>query len=399
MHICFKTLGICLTESDSDQTGTGLLRRTSKDLTNLSPLRPLRGAILVEKVVVVIVDEDAPGNVVRAPRVTRFATSSGMGSVTKVGTAHSSMSRNPSRDQVPRKTEKVGGRRAVHHPRIESQRKKWPRSLAHTSNREIAGGGTCFYKHEKTAAPTKEPKRTNSPAPKKKPTAKAAPCIAQRYACIAKGKRLPKATKAMKDQCYRAVVFSSKVEYYKVPATGEQRKVVYRPRVYEKSYPRTDMVPKTDPLVVHRAQVIARQLQETVKLFGKHPQPACRFLCTDEDGSVTCNLCRSCIGPKSKVTNTHLPTVATPAPKDKCVWLVDTGSEQDLISEGMLKTANATNRRVSDTPICLAKANCSTRADEVADVTVDALHKDFAPYILDETPPVLSVGVRCMEQG
>ena len=195
-------------------------------------------------------------------------------------------------------------------------------------------GDKCFYKHGKVAAPTKEPKRTNSPAPKKKPNAIAAPCITQRYACIAKGKGLPKATKAMKEQCHRAVVFSSKVECHKVPATGEQRKVAHRPRVYEKSYPRTDMVPKTDPLVIHRAQVVARQLQEAVKLFGKHPQPACRFLCTDDEGSVTCNLCRSCIGPKSKVSNTHLPTVATPASKDKCVWLVDTGSEQDPTSEG-----------------------------------------------------------------
>ena len=176
---------------------------------------------------------------------------------------------------------------------------------------------------------------------------------------------MPKATKAMKDQCHRAVVFSSKVGYYNVPASGEQLKVVHRPRLYEKSYPRSDMVPKTDPLVVHRAQVVARQLQEVVKLFDKHPQPECRFRCTDEEGSVTCNFCRSCIGPKSKVSNTHLPSVATPAPKDKCVWLVDTGSEQDLISEGMLKTANATNRRVSDTPIFLATANSSTRADEV----------------------------------
>ena len=99
------------------------------------------------------------------------------------------------------------------------------------------------------------------------------------------------------------------------------------------------------------------------------------------------------IGPKNKVSNTHLPTVATPASKDGCVWLVDTGSEQDLISEGMLKTAKATNRRVSDTPISLATANGSTRADEGADVKVDALH------ILEETPAVLSVGVRCMEQG
>ena len=99
----------------------------------------------------------------------------------------------------------------------------------------------------------------------------------------------------------------------------------------------------------------------------------------------------------SKVSNTHLPTVATPAPKNKCVWLVDTGSEQDLISEGILKTANATNRRVSDTPMCLATANGSTRADEVADATVDALHKDFTPYILDETPPVFVS--RCEVRG
>ena len=92
-------------------------------------------------------------------------------------------------------------------------------------------GDKCFYKIEKVAAPTKEPKRTNGPAPKKKASAKAAPCITQRYARIAKGKGLPKATKAMKEQCHRAVVFSSKVEYIKVPATGEQRKVVHRPRL------------------------------------------------------------------------------------------------------------------------------------------------------------------------
>jgi len=77
---------------------------------------------------------------------------------------------------------------------------------------------------------------------------------------------------------------------------------------------------------------------------------------------------------------------------------VDTGSEQDLISEGMLKTAKATNRRVSNTPISLATANGSTRADEVADVKVDALHQPFSPYILEETA-VLSVGFGCMEQG
>ena len=203
----------------------------------------------------------------------------------------------------------------------------------------------------------------------------------------------------MKDQCHRVVVFSSKVEYFKVPATGEQRKVAHRPRIYEKSYPDSESVPKPDKLIAHRAQVSARQLQELVKLFGSESQPKCRFRCNDEEGGTSCNHCRALIGPKNKISSTHLPTVATPASKDGCVWLVDTGSEQDLISEGMLKTAKATNRRVSNTPISLATANGSTRADEVADVKVDALHQPFSPYILEETPAVLSVGVRCMEQG
>ena len=260
-------------------------------------------------------------------------------------------------------------------------------------------GDKCFYKHEKAAAPTKDPKRPNSPAPKKKAGVKAAPCIAQRYACIARGKGLPKATKAMHDQCHRAVVFSSKVEYIKIPATGEQRKVQHRPRVYDTSYPDAESVPKADKLVSHRAQVLARQLHEVIQLFDSDQQPRCRFKCSDEEGGTTCCYCRSMIGPKGKVSNTHLPTLATPAPKDKCVWLVDTGSEQDLISEGMLGKAHAKNRRQSEVPICLATANGSTRADEEADLTVDALHKPFSAYILDETPAVLSVGVRCMQQG
>ena len=306
--------------------------------------------------------------------------------------------RESSRSGTPKKKGKGKGNKSSS-PNRKSKEEMAKIPCTYFQQGKCRRGDKCFYKHEVAAAPAKDPKRTNSPAPKKKASAKAAPCIVQRYACIAKGKGLPKATKAMKDQSHRAVVFSSKVEYIKVPATGEQRKVVHRPRIYEKTFPDSESVPKPDKLVAHRAQVSARQLQELVKLFGSGAEPKCRFRCNDEEGGTSCNHCRALIGPKNKVSNTHLPTVATPASKDGCVWLVDTGSEQDLISEGMLKTAKATNRRVSDTPICLSTANGSTRADEVADVKVDALHRPFSPYILEETPAVLSVGVRCMEQG
>ena len=224
------------------------------------------------------------------------------------------------------KNKKVGERRAAHHQRIENPKKKWPRSLAHTSNREIAGGeANASTNMRRLPPPQRSPKgptalhQRKSPAQKLRLALLKGMHVLQRERDCQRPQRL---YKAVKEQCHRAVVFSSKVEYYWVPATGEQRKVVHRPCVYEKSYPRTDMVPKTDPLVIHRAGVVARQPQEAVKLFGKHLQPSCRFLCTDHEGSVTYNLCRSWIGPKSKVSNTHMPTVATPASPKGQVCLV-----------------------------------------------------------------------------
>ena len=81
----------------------------------------------------------------------------------------------------------------------------------------------------------------------------------------------------MHDQSHRAVVFSSKVEYIKMPSSGEQRKVEHKPRVYDISYPNAESVPKTDQLVLHRAQVIARQLHEVIQHFDDDQQPRCRF--------------------------------------------------------------------------------------------------------------------------
>ena len=130
--------------------------------------------------------------------------------------------KDSSRSGTPKKKGKGkgGGRSGSPNRKSREEMAKIPRTYFQQG--KCRRGDKCFYKHEVAAAPTKDPKRTNSPAPKKKASAKAAPCITHRYACIAKGKGLPKATKAMKEQCHRAVVFSSKVEYFKVPATGEQ---------------------------------------------------------------------------------------------------------------------------------------------------------------------------------
>ena len=65
----------------------------------------------------------------------------------------------------------------------------------------------------------------------------------------------------------------------------------------------------------------------------------------------------------------------------------------------MLRDINAKNCRAAEHPISLITANGSTEANEVADVKLPALPDPVQPYLLDQTPAVLSVGTRCVDQG
>ena len=88
----------------------------------------------------------------------------------------------------------------------------------------------------------------------------------------------------------------------------------------------------------------------------------------------------------------RFPAIATAARKAGICWLVDSGSESDLVSKSMLRDINAKNCRAAEHPISLITANGSTEANEVADVKLPALPYPVQPYVLDQTPAVLSVG-------
>ena len=79
-------------------------------------------------------------------------------------------------------------------------------------------------------------------------------------------------------------------------------------------------------------------------------------------------------------------------------WLVDTGCGYDLVSK---EHTAATRRWVRKAvhPRTFQTANGVTTTDKVARMTVDEFGEEVAPYILDSTPPVLSVGYRCMNLG
>ena len=95
----------------------------------------------------------------------------------------------------------------------------------------------------------------------------------------------------------------------------------------------------------------------------------------------------------------RFPSIATAVPKAGVSWLVESGSESDLVFKAMLRDINAQNCRAAQHPISLITANGSTEANEVADVKLSALPDPVQPYVLNQTPAVLSVGTRCVDQG
>ena len=266
-------------------------------------------------------------------------------------------------------------------------------------------GDKCFYKHDdKAAAATKDTKRTNSPAPKKKgKESNAAPCLIDphtKFACIAK--KQPRVTPSSDGSSVsmKRVRLRKNPQVFEVKAVGRQVPVRHRPREFTTVYRTPDDVPVSSKVEQHDAQVRARQLQETVKLHDSDVAPSCGFCCWNEDTcDITCKECRFVSGPKALRDVGRFPPIATAAPKAGVSWLVDSGSESVLVSKGMLKDVSAQNCRAAEHPISLVTANGSTEATEVADVKLSALPDPVQPYVLDQTPAVLSVGTRCVDQG
>ena len=167
----------------------------------------------------------------------------------------------------------------------------------------------------------------------------------------------------------KRIRFRKSVHFIEVPAVSQQRPLRHRPREYSCVYRTSQEVPVSSKVEQHEAQVRARQLQETVKLHDTDAAPSCGFCCWNDDtGDV-----RFISGPKALREVGRFPAIATAAPKAGICWLVDSGSESDLVSKGMLRDINAKNCRAAEHPISLITANGSTEANEVADVKLPAL--------------------------
>ena len=79
-------------------------------------------------------------------------------------------------------------------------------------------------------------------------------------------------------------------------------------------------------------------------------------------------------------------------------WILDTGRGVDLVSKKDVSHAGKHIEAAARAAI-VATATVSTKAAKVCRASMPALSEEIVPYVLDDTPPVLSVGLRCKHYG
>ena len=79
-------------------------------------------------------------------------------------------------------------------------------------------------------------------------------------------------------------------------------------------------------------------------------------------------------------------------------WLVDTGCGNDLVDAGRLGDKGGYVRD-AETPFTLHTANGDVEVTSEITVRVHELNEDVTAYVLQSTPDVLSVGLRCKQRG
>jgi hypothetical protein len=79
-------------------------------------------------------------------------------------------------------------------------------------------------------------------------------------------------------------------------------------------------------------------------------------------------------------------------------WIADTGSGIDLIGRKDIDREAISSKRDGE-KVCLSTAGGFTDSSKYVDVHLHALNEISTPLVMQSTPPVLSIGKRCVEQN
>ena len=198
----------------------------------------------------------------------------------------------------------------------------------------------------------------------------------------------------------RCVKFADDVEIVEIEANGLCLSSAPKPNEPEVVW-YDGYAPGSNPKDLIDAIDKALILEGVLELMQANYNAPCGFFFDyhDDNDPIYCGLyCPGCWIDDETNLDEVPEHIAAPAPAGLRQWIVDTGSEQDLVDT---ERAVALQKRINPalTPINLSTANGSICADKIADFSIDQLNEVVTPYVLPSTPAVLSVGQRCLEKG
>lgn len=84
---------------------------------------------------------------------------------------------------------------------------------------------------------------------------------------------------------------------------------------------------------------------------------------------------------------------------DQIHWIMDTGSGHDIVTESKLSRAEMSRAFDTESGISFSTANGTVDAARQVYMQIPNMTEDANPFVMPESPPLLSVGRRCMLDG
>ena len=187
-----------------------------------------------------------------------------------------------------------------------------------------------------------------------------------------------------------SVKFTNTPELYYIPTPEHEsnwRPIIHGARDFRKEYP-VNYKPKKDDQDLRDAQASAKMLRSTIEGMERGANPACSFKCKTEFGCNECIAANLTVGCPAQHT--------TSAPTIDMEWIADTGSAQDLVSKNEIQGVSDFE---SSKPVNMMTANGPNYADRQSRIYIPSLGSTTEPYVLSDSPSVLSVGQKCMDEG
>ena len=188
----------------------------------------------------------------------------------------------------------------------------------------------------------------------------------------------------------RSVSFSGEIEKteFTIPNDNNFWDYGYNTaRQYSKEYAISYKPNKQKSQQAQEDAILSAQMLQSAVFRELHDHScSCGFMCDSDIGCVHCIREDLEATPFSKGIGMPVTEIA---------WIADTGSAQDLISKKFIELQKI---RESQNPLELITANGPYRATEQTDVKIPVLSSEISPYVLEDTPAVISVGRRCVDE-